>query len=108
MNRPDKPDSPGVYFPPPLLYVLTFLTAVFLKKKILINDSLFHSQTIKIIGVVFFSAAFLFLVASLRQFFVSKNTLLLIKPASSLQYNGIYSFTRNPMYVGLALRLVPK
>jgi Putative protein-S-isoprenylcysteine methyltransferase len=39
----------------------------------------------------------------LRQFFQSKNTLILIKPASSLQTNGIYRISRNPMYVGLGI-----
>jgi len=42
-------------------------------------------------------------VRSLRQFFLTKNTLILIKPASSLQITGIYGITRNPMYVGLAI-----
>jgi protein-S-isoprenylcysteine O-methyltransferase Ste14 len=47
--------------------------------------------------------ALYFLVRSLRQFFLTKNTLILIKPASSLQITGIYRITRNPMYVGLAI-----
>jgi protein-S-isoprenylcysteine O-methyltransferase Ste14 len=39
----------------------------------------------------------------LRQFFQSKNTLILIKPASSLQKTGIYGISRNPMYLGLSI-----
>lgn len=98
-----KEDSPGVYIPPPLIYILTFLAAVFIQRKFPINNSLFHEQFTKIMGVLFLLTALFFLVRSLRQFFLSKNTVVLIKPASSLQTNGIYSITRNPMYVSLAL-----
>lgn len=52
--------------------------------------------------MVAFVAALFFLSRSLMQFFKTKNTVVLIKPASSLQTTGIYSISRNPMYVGLA------
>jgi protein-S-isoprenylcysteine O-methyltransferase Ste14 len=99
----NKEDSPGVYIPPPLIYVLAFLAAIFIQKKISIGDSIFHLYITKIVGVLFLIISLLFLVTSLRQFFISRNTLVPIKPASSLQVNGIYNITRNPMYVGLAL-----
>jgi len=99
----NKKDSPGVYIPPPLIYVMVFLAAIFIQKKISIDDSIFHLQITKIAGILFLIVSLFFLVTSLRQFFISKNTLIPIKPASSLQANGIYSITRNPMYVGLAL-----
>ena len=98
-----KKDSPGVYIPPPLFYVLIFLAALFIQKKVLIDDTVFHLQITHIVGISLLAVSLLFLVASLRQFFQSKNTLILIKPASSLQTNGIYHFSRNPMYVGLAI-----
>ena len=99
----NKKDSPGVYIPPPLLYVLFFLAAVFIQKKVSINDSLFHLQIIKIAGILLLAIALFFLATSLIKFIQSKNTLILIKPASSLQTNGIYNISRNPMYVGLAI-----
>jgi protein-S-isoprenylcysteine O-methyltransferase Ste14 len=99
----NKKDSPGVYIPPPLFYVLIFLVAIFVQKKVPIDDSLFHLQITKIIGILFLVISLFFLVTSLIKFFQSKNTLILIKPASSLQTNGIYSISRNPMYVGLAI-----
>ncbi len=99
----NKEDSPGVYIPPPLIYALIFLAAVFIQKKISLDDSFFHLQIAKIAGALFLIASLFFMVRSLRQFFISKNTLIPIKPASSLQTNGIYKITRNPMYVSLAL-----
>lgn len=99
----DKSKGPGVYVPPPLLYVLTFVIAIVIQKKISLPDKLFHLIITKAAGVLFLIIAIFFLVKSLRQFFLTKNTVILIKPASSLQTSGIYGMTRNPMYVGLAI-----
>jgi len=99
----NKSKGPGVYIPPPLLYVLIFIAALGIQKTIPIDDTLFHQPIIKLVGVIFIIAALFFLVRSLRQFFLTKNTLILIKPASSLQITGIYRITRNPMYIGLAV-----
>ncbi|MDB5239811.1 MAG: isoprenylcysteine carboxyl methyltransferase [Spirosoma sp.] len=98
----NKSKGPGVYIPPPLFYVLVFLASMFIQRKLPIADGLFHQTVIKVVGIIFLIIALFFLVRSLRQFFLTKNTVVLIKPASSLQTTGIYGITRNPMYVGLA------
>jgi len=95
-------DNPGVYVPPPLCYVAIFVTAVFLQRTFPIDNAPFMKQGATIIGFVFGAVALLLLIVSLRQFFVTKNTLITIKPAFSLQTSGIYKVTRNPMYLGLA------
>lgn len=97
----NKQDSPGVYIPPPLFYALLFVMAIFLQKKIAIDHTFFESFFVKIIGVMFLILAFYVTVTSMVKFFRSKNTIILIKPANSLQTTGIYSKTRNPMYLGL-------
>jgi protein-S-isoprenylcysteine O-methyltransferase Ste14 len=99
----NKSKGPGVYIPPPLFYVLIFIASVLIQKQIPVSDTLFHLLITKVVGVIFLILALFFLVRSLRQFFLTKNTLILIKPATSLQTNGIYGITRNPMYVGLAI-----
>jgi protein-S-isoprenylcysteine O-methyltransferase Ste14 len=99
----NKKDHPGIYVPPPIIYAVTFLAAVFIQKKAPINDSLFHRQVTKIVGVGLLIIALFFLLRSLIQFALSKNTLVTIMPTHSLQTNGIYNITRNPMYLGLAI-----
>jgi protein-S-isoprenylcysteine O-methyltransferase Ste14 len=102
MKMKNTTDSPGVYIPPPLIYVVVFLAALFIQKKVPINDSMFHWAATKVAGILLLLGSLFLLVASLRQFFITKNTLVPIRPASSLQTNNIYSISRNPMYAGLA------
>lgn len=99
----NKKDHPGIYVPPPLVYAMIFLVAVFIQKKLPIDDSLFRQQLTKIVGAGLLIIALFFLIRSLRQFLLSKNTLVTILPANSLQTDGIYNITRNPMYLGLAI-----
>lgn len=61
-----KENSTGVYIPPPLIYVMIFLAAVFIQKKIWIDDSIFHLQIAKIIGVLFLIVSLFFMIISLR------------------------------------------
>lgn len=99
-----KKDHPGIYIPPPLIYAAIFLAALVIQKRLPIDDSKFQQTFMKIIGTIFILiAVFFFLFRSLRQFFKTKNTVVTVLPANSLQTNGVYAITRNPMYVGLAL-----
>jgi protein-S-isoprenylcysteine O-methyltransferase Ste14 len=102
-NQTDTSKGPGVYIPPPLFYIVIFLAALFIQKKIPLANALFQSQIIKVAGIILLVIALFFSFTSLRQFFLSKNTLIPIKPATSLQTTGIYRISRNPMYVGLAI-----
>lgn len=54
-NKVEKSKGPGVYIPPPLLYVFTFIVAVFLQKRLAIPDTLFHLLAIKVVGIFFLS-----------------------------------------------------
>jgi protein-S-isoprenylcysteine O-methyltransferase Ste14 len=99
----DKKDNPGVYIPPPLLYAATFVAALLIQKILPIDNSFFYTSASKIIGSVIILIGLFFNFPALRQFFRTKNTLITIKPANSLQTTGIYSISRNPMYVSLVL-----
>jgi protein-S-isoprenylcysteine O-methyltransferase Ste14 len=96
-------DNPGVFIPPPLFYVIIFLLSFILQGYFTIRSAFFfHSMIASIIGIIIFIAALMiFAVPAVRQFIKSRNTLIPFKPATSLQTNGIYSVSRNPMYTGL-------
>jgi protein-S-isoprenylcysteine O-methyltransferase Ste14 len=97
-------DSPGVFIPPPLFYAGFFLLSFFIQGYFTIRAAFFfHSREANIIGLIFILAGLIFSVPALLLFFKSKNTVVTAKPATSLQTTGIYSVTRNPMYVGLIL-----
>ncbi len=96
-------NHPGVYFPPPLIYLIIFLLSVFVQTMIPLNAG-------RIDVVVSFSAGYLFIAAGIFfdlsggfQFFRTRNTIVTIRPANSLQTDRIYSVSRNPMYLGLLL-----
>ncbi len=95
-------DSPRVFIPPPLIYA-SFLIAGILLHKAFSIDGLFYSTIVKGAGIILLICSLFFLGRSLRQFFATKNTLITFKPATSLQTGGIYTVTRNPMYLGLAI-----
>jgi protein-S-isoprenylcysteine O-methyltransferase Ste14 len=96
-------DNPGVYIPPPLFYAITFLAAVLMQKLVPLEKVFFHTTTAKIIGAIFIVAGLLFNFPALYRFLKTKNTVVTIKPATSLQTTGIYAVTRNPMYISLLL-----
>ena len=98
-----KEDNPGVYIPPPLIYAGIFMAAVFLQKRFAIDVSVFRKPLTQVTGVIFLLAALFFMVRSLWQFIQTRNTIIPIKPASSLNTTGIFHITRNPMYLGLIL-----
>jgi len=94
-------DNPGVYIPPPLLYAAIFIGAVLIQKKVDLDNSLFKTRFILFTSLVFFVPAIFFIVRSLTQFVRTRNTVMTIKAAESLQITGIYQISRNPMYLGL-------
>lgn len=96
-----KKDHPGVYIPPPLIYVLIFLSSILLQKKFPFSRALFETTLFLILGVVFISMGIIIFLPALIKFFKTKNTLITIRPANSLQTLGIYSISRNPMYLGM-------
>jgi protein-S-isoprenylcysteine O-methyltransferase Ste14 len=99
----NKNDSPGIYIPPPLLYGAVFFAAILIQKLIPLNKTFFYTTPSKVIGSLFILIGLFFTFPALRQFFKTRNTLVTIKAANSLQTTGIYSKSRNPMYISLLL-----
>ena len=94
-------DHPGVRLPPPLIYAAFFLASLLLQKGWPMHTPWLHSALARGLGI----ACFLFFLAcafpALLRFFRTRNTVVTMKAASSLQTTGIYAFSRNPMYLAL-------
>ena len=96
-----KNDHPGVYPPPPLFYVVTFFISIYLQNKFPFPNHFFETSGAFILATLFSALGLIIILPALIKFFKTKNTLITIKPANSLQTSGIYSMSRNPMYLGL-------
>jgi protein-S-isoprenylcysteine O-methyltransferase Ste14 len=96
-------DSPGVIIPPPLFYFAAFLLSFLLQAVFPINHQVLHNLPVKISGTAIIGASLAFIIPALRQFKHTNNTVVTVKPATTLQTSGVYSSTRNPMYLGLIL-----
>ena len=100
----NKRNSPGVFIPPPLVYVFVFILSFILQGTFTIKRAFFfHSPKANILGLILMLSGLIFAIPAIRQFFKSKTSIIPIRPASSLQTSGIYSISRNPMYLGLLL-----
>ena len=96
-------NHPGVYVPPPLIYVAFFFLSFILQKWRPLDQAMLNTTTAHIVGWLFITLFFIICVLSMHKFIRSKNTVITVKPATSLQTTGIYAFTRNPMYISLLL-----
>jgi protein-S-isoprenylcysteine O-methyltransferase Ste14 len=99
-------DHPGVYIPPPLLYAAIFVLAALLRHFLKINNHFFQLRNTLFAGILFLIASVIFIFPSLAQFIRTKNTVMTIRPANTLQTTGIYKVTRNPMYLGLVFAYI--
>ena len=94
-------DSPGVWYPPPLWYALAVLIGVLLDRRWPLPIATSPLTTIAAVVFVIGWVAISF--HSIARFRRSKTSIVPIRPAEALVSSGPYRYTRNPMYVSLAL-----
>lgn len=99
MNQ--RPDSPGVNFPPPLLYAGAVVGGWLLDRAwpLSIGDGTGRTT----LGWVFVAGWALLAASAIGLFRRKQTSMITFRPASALVTSGPYAFTRNPMYVSLAL-----
>lgn len=96
----DRPDSPGVKFPPPFVYAAAVVGGWLLNRRwpLPIGGGLWS------VGAWLFVALWAALTfSSFGLFWRRRNAIIPNRPANTLVIVGPYRFTRNPMYLGLAL-----
>ena len=90
-------DHPGVYVPPPLIYAAFFGLAALIQKILPLNSSFLDNPAAHSAGWILIALNFILALSALSKFARTKNTLVTIKPARSLQTNGIFTI---PRYMG--------
>src|SRR4051812_8134489 len=94
-----NPDSSGVRFPPPLIYVAGLLAGWLLERRYPLTSL---PRNISIAGgIVLILAGLLVTRAAARSMWAAKTSMIPIRPTTAIVSDGVYRFTRNPMYVSM-------
>ena len=94
-------DHAGVWFPPPLWYAIAVLGGLLLDRRWPLPIA--GGRLITVTGAVCVLGWMALAFVSIDRFRRSKTTIVPIRPAEALVLSGPYRYTRNPMYVSLAL-----
>jgi protein-S-isoprenylcysteine O-methyltransferase Ste14 len=98
---PEQSDSPGVHIPPPLFYVAAIGSGALLRR---IAPLAIGGGAPRVLAAWLFVALCAGLFAwSFLWFARQKTTIIPNKPATALVLDGPFRFTRNPLYLALAL-----
>src|SRR6185436_15337269 len=97
-------DSPGVRVPPTAFYALALLGGYLLNRRWPLPMA--TGPVVSAIAAALAVAALALMISSIGNFRRSRTSIVPIRPATALVISGPYRFTRNPMYVGLAILTV--
>jgi len=95
------PDSPGVRVPPPLLYAVAVVGGYLLNRRYALPVG--HAVFLTVVAWGLTLAWGALTVSSIGNFRHSRTSIVPVRPATALVVAGPYRFTRNPMYLGMAL-----
>ena len=93
-------DNPRVLVAPPLIFV------GFVTSGLAIDMHLHEFALPQIFGVLLLIVALLLIGGALNLFRRKRTRPEPWQPATALVFNGVYRFTRNPMYLGMAIAAV--
>jgi protein-S-isoprenylcysteine O-methyltransferase Ste14 len=97
-------ETTGIRVPPPLYYVAGLLVGVGLEAAFPIDRP---PAAVTIVAIVIGAVGWLVLDGIATAAFIRARTSMIpMKPSSALVTTGVYRFTRNPMYLGMAFAYV--
>ena len=94
-------DHSGVYLPPPLLYALVFIGGMLLQR--VWPVPMLPSAVGRDAGIAFILAGVTLEVWSIRTFWRAGTSVVPVRPSTVIVADGPFRFSRNPIYVALAL-----
>jgi protein-S-isoprenylcysteine O-methyltransferase Ste14 len=97
----DQPDHSGVFVPPPFLYVVPLGIGILIHR--LYPVALLPREIAVVLGVLLVALGLAFIASAMILFFRARTSPIPIQPTTTIVATGPYRFTRNPMYLGMAL-----
>lgn len=95
--------GPGVRFPPPLLFAAGFMAGLLLDSRWPLPAQWLRSAGMEQVGLLLVSIGFLIMLTGIITFWRARVAVIPNRPARALVTDGIYAWTRNPMYTGLTI-----
>jgi protein-S-isoprenylcysteine O-methyltransferase Ste14 len=97
----ESSDNAGVRVPPPLFYALAVIGGYVANRRwpLPIADT----AAVRVFAWALVAVWLALTISSIGGFRRSRTSIVPIRPATALVLSGVYRFTRNPMYVGLAM-----
>ena len=97
-------DNSGVRFPPPLIYVLGLLAGWLLERK---HPLVPLPRNFAIAaGIVLLIAGLALARSGARAIWKANSSIIPMRPTTAIVSDGVYRFTRNPMYLAMAVMYV--
>ena len=102
-----RPDHAGVVIPPPLIFLVPLLVGILLDRRSPWPIRIESGPALVAAGVLAILAALSLALSAVATFRRQGTTVLpMRRPTRTIVDDGPYRFTRNPMYVGMALAYV--
>lgn len=99
----DDNDNANVRFPPPLIYLGALTLGIFVGRAFNLPGLGVGSNVLSMIGIAVMLVGAIVNFSGAGLFLRHSTAIIPHKPASRLVTTGIYRWTRNPMYLGIAL-----
>lgn len=96
-------DGANVRFPPPLLYLGALILGIFLDRQLGLPRLGLGQAIREAVGILLAVGGGFVMLWAAQLFRRFGTAIIPYKPATKLVTSGAYSFTRNPMYLGMAL-----
>ena len=102
-NISSRQDNAGVIAPPPLIFI-GVLTLALALDWMLSGPGFGWSYELRMAAsAIFLVAGLALIVAAALRFSIAKTNIPPWKPSTAIVTTGVYRYTRNPMYLGMAL-----